>query len=342
MTLHPKQTENFKGFKVCENNLLPFLTPTSKGTSWWEPAPENIVHDRYVGRFILQFHQVAEVIQSVHKTEDGVKFLDIGTGNGILPELVGKHLSVSRSVGMDPFIDGEHSTSWARGTRDEILSHVTKCLQGKDALVFEDYRSLCTMETMARPPVRVALKEKSIGWEFKKKFLHELEGQGQFNFFFAKAIDHIPQWKDFFAALDALSEPNSTLLLKHNSFFSFHGAHRYASTFIPWGHVVLSEDEFAEYARKFHLQRSDSMIDFYYSGLAYPRFTLFELQSILANFGWGLVAYECDQTRNLSKKLELVEGGLEQLYKIAKERFPTILLDELTSNRMLLTFKKFG
>ena len=41
------------------------------------------------------------------------------------------------------------------------------------------------------------------------------------------------------------------MLIKHNSFFSYNGAHRYASTFIPWGHVYLNDKEMIKYSKNF-------------------------------------------------------------------------------------------
>ena len=36
------------------------------------------------------------------------------------------------------------------------------------------------------------------------------------------------------------------MFIKHNSFFSYNGAHRYASTFIPWGHVLLNDKDYID------------------------------------------------------------------------------------------------
>ena len=41
----------FLNYNVDKKNLLNFLTPTSKGTKWYDPAPENLYNDRVLGRF---------------------------------------------------------------------------------------------------------------------------------------------------------------------------------------------------------------------------------------------------------------------------------------------------
>ena len=49
---------------------------------------ENKITQRQIGRLILQFHQVSNFINQFHDKKKPLKFLDVGTGNGILPELV--------------------------------------------------------------------------------------------------------------------------------------------------------------------------------------------------------------------------------------------------------------
>ena len=79
----------FLNYNVNKSNIFKFLTPTTKGTKWYEPAPENKLNKRLVGRFLLQFHQVAEEIY-IEKKNTNLKFLDVGTGNGLLPEMISK------------------------------------------------------------------------------------------------------------------------------------------------------------------------------------------------------------------------------------------------------------
>ena len=43
--------------------------------------------------------------------------MDIGTGNGLLPELISKSFKCKKVIGIDPYEDGEHKTSHPKGTR---------------------------------------------------------------------------------------------------------------------------------------------------------------------------------------------------------------------------------
>ena len=46
---------------VSDEFLLPFLSPASPGTRYWEPPPPGPVSDRQRGRVVLQLHQARAV-----------------------------------------------------------------------------------------------------------------------------------------------------------------------------------------------------------------------------------------------------------------------------------------
>ena len=117
---------SFEKFKVNAKFLLKTLTPTSKNTNWYDPPPENKITQRQIGRLILQFHQVSNFINQFHDKKKPLKFLDVGTGNGILPELVSKYCKSKISHGIDPYEDGEHKTSWPTGTRPKLMNKIKK------------------------------------------------------------------------------------------------------------------------------------------------------------------------------------------------------------------------
>ena len=135
------------------------------------------------------------------------------------------------------------------------------------------------------------------------------------------------------------TEKDSIMFIKHNSFFSYNGAHRYASTFIPWGHVVLNEKKFEKYSKKFHSSRSEKMIDFFYNGLSYPRNTLSELIDIMHKFNWKIVHLEQSNKKDYQSLLKLA-GGSKKLIDDARRNYPSITLSEMISDRMLIVGKK--
>ena len=95
----------FKNYKFKEKFLLNYLTPTSKGTKWYESPPSDMLNPRLIGRYVLQFHQFAEIVTDLIKSKEikKIKFLDLGTGNGILPELVSMFYNCVYSHGLDPY-----------------------------------------------------------------------------------------------------------------------------------------------------------------------------------------------------------------------------------------------
>ena len=46
--------------------LLNFLTPTSKGTKYFDSPPPSDVNRRQIGRMLLQVHQVLSIFKSLN------------------------------------------------------------------------------------------------------------------------------------------------------------------------------------------------------------------------------------------------------------------------------------
>ena len=107
--------------------LLPFLSPTSKGTEYWESQPAGNLTERQIGRICLQVHQLAEKIIKT-KGKQKISFLDIGTGNGFIPRLLPFFINLKISHGIDPFLDGEHTTSFQKHDRDTEFKKFVKFL----------------------------------------------------------------------------------------------------------------------------------------------------------------------------------------------------------------------
>jgi 2-polyprenyl-3-methyl-5-hydroxy-6-metoxy-1,4-benzoquinol methylase len=329
---------SFEKFKVNAKFLFRTLTPTSKNTNWYDPPPEGKITQRQIGRLILQFHQVANFINQFHNKKNPLKFLDVGTGNGILPELISNYCKSKISHGIDPYEDGEHKTSWPTGTRPKLLTKIKKIFKGKK-LNIRDYKSLLNYEALSHSPSEIKLHKNPVKWKFFKKFVHELPKKKKYNFIFAKCIDHISDWNSLLQNISNRTEKDSIMFIKHNSFFSYNGAHRYASTFIPWGHVVLNEKKFEKYSKKFHSSRSEKMIDFFYNGLSYPRNTLSELIDIMHKFNWKIVHLEQSNKKDYQSLLKLA-GGSKKLIDDARRNYPSITLSEMISDRMLIVGKK--
>lgn len=327
----------FLNYNVSKKNLLNFLTPTSKGTKWYDPAPENLYNERVLGRFLLQYHQVAEIIKKSN-LDKNLKFIDIGTGNGILPELISKSFKCKKVIGIDPYEDGEHKTSHPKGTRKKLLTEAIKYIKN-GILDFNSYKKYLNHEGFSDEPQKIKLSKPGAKWKFIKKSVEQLSKQERFNFIFAKCIDHISNWENLIREISIRSEKGCIFVIKHNSYFSFNGAHRYASTFIPWGHVVLKEKDYLKYAKKYHADRFNKMKNFYFKDLSYPRNTIDDLKIILFDNGWKITKINFATHKNSNSMLKIA-GGPKKLLKNAKKRFSNISLAELTSSRIIIQAEK--
>jgi hypothetical protein len=331
----------FKNYRFKKKFLLNYLSPTSKGTNWYDSAPPNITHPRVVGRYVLQFHQLAEIISDLIKSKElkKIKFLDLGTGNGLLPELISIFFNCEISHGLDPFEEGEHKTSPTFGTRKYLFEEIMKILK-KNTLDISLYDKLIKHEGFFKNPKTIKFKKKNKSkWVFLKKYIHEIPVNKKYNLIFAKGIDHIADWRNLIKNISLRSEKNSYFIIKHNSFFSYNGAHRYASTFIPWGHLVLSEKEYKQYVKKFHKDRSQEMMDFYYKGLSYPRYSIDELMNILQLNNWEIKSIEHAMSKNFKQQLKLA-GGFKKLITDVNKNFKHVSLQELSTSRSMIIAKK--
>ena len=88
---------------VDKNNLLSFLNPTSKGTHFRDSPPTSQLKNRQIGRIILQFHQIISLFKQLNIKFENKIFLDVGTGNGMIPKLISKYTKVKYTEGIDPF-----------------------------------------------------------------------------------------------------------------------------------------------------------------------------------------------------------------------------------------------
>lgn len=331
---------------VSDDYLLPFLNPTSPGTNYWDSPPANnkpLLLRRY-GRAMLQLHQLIDILERCQISLKDKVLLDIGTGNGMIPRLMLQFSDLKAAVGVDPYLDGEHATSWHAHDRDEFFQTLVKFIkkQSPEMLDFEKYKNLTDY-------LDVALKPSPIPYcatgskknRFEQIGAHDLEQLDEkFDIFYAKAIDHIPDWAGIFKAIEKVANKGSVIVIKHFSFFSYLGPHRYATTNIPWGHLLLNDDEYRRFAQEFHAERAEKMIDFYFNGLAYPRTTMSELAEIAMQNGFALHASITEPNRSLEKYFPLIEN-VPDFWKIVRENHPTVSTEEMFSGRCHIVFKKY-
>ena len=115
-----KQTNIFtldSGKKIIVNKkkyLLNILNPTSKNTKYYDAPPNGKISSIQTGRIILQVHQILNLINKLGYKLNNKTFLDIGCGNGMIPRLISSLTDIKYAFGIDPYLDGEHQTSWPK------------------------------------------------------------------------------------------------------------------------------------------------------------------------------------------------------------------------------------
>ena len=332
---------NFKKF------LLPMLTKTSIGTKYWEPPqkkPNSNDIKRYLSSKALQLHQFLDISKSLNISFKNKKLLDIGSGNCLITKMLLKFTDLSEAIGADPFDMDEHLLIPNSKKSDEII--LEKFLSKRNYfLKFKNYKSYLaeTAENYSFIPSDYRLKKfkNQKKFNFKKLDANDLELLNQkFDIVYCKALEHIPDWKNVFNQISKVTKRNSILYFKHRSFFSYLGPHRYATSGIPWGHLLLNDINYKKYINIFHKDRSKGMKNFFFKGLAYPRFTVSQLIEIASSNGFVMKCEKVETPSYLNKLHSLTKK--QNFWKNIRKNYPTVSSEELFSSVYHIVFQKIN
>lgn len=300
---------------VSPEFLLEVLNPTSPGTNYFDPPPKtDDLNEHQLTRIVNQCSETASVVKKYLSDCESSSFLDIGTGNGAIPQVVQLMLGLKSSIGIDPYLDGEHKTSWQLHDHKKML------------------QAVCTK-------LGFEYNESRQNYSFYQIGAYDLDKlSSKVDFMYCKAIEHIPDWNRVFESMSCSASSGAYLYLKHRSFFGYLGPHRYATTFIPWGHLLLSDEDYKLYVQNFHSDRHESMLNFYMNGLARPRLTVNDMIAIAANHGFTLVSSSYIAPNYLQKALKNA-SLIPDFDSLIKKKWPTLSLDELHSSISHIVFK---
>jgi SAM-dependent methyltransferase len=319
---------------VADRYLLPILSPSSPGTNYWDPPPPGPLNDRQRGRILLQVHQILDLFRQYGIDLKGKTFLDVGTGNGLVPRLLLELSDLNAAVGVDPYHDGGHKTSWQPHDHDETLRDlrafiVSRCPGALDLTAYD--MSLGYEAFASRPsPVGIAPQPPK-AYMFSPLGAHDLDKLGaDYDICYCKAIEHIPDWDGVLRAMARVTRENGIVYFKHRSFFSYLGPHRYAASNIPWGHVLLTDAEYRRFASEFHGRRVAAMTDFYFTGLAYPRTTVSGLLRHARTHGLVPFAILNESPRYIATVAKFIDE-VPDFWAVVNDNYPDLSAEEMFS-----------
>lgn len=326
-----------------EKYLMPFLSPTTIGSHYRCSSPKGDVTSRQKGRILLQIHQLLHLFQEYGIDLKGKTMLDIGTGNGLVPCMVLELSGLASAIGVDPYLDGEHMTSWQVHDHNKAFMEIKSFLKKhcKKNLDYSAYRHLLTHENYSMIPGNVIYKKQpSKPYRFEKISAYELNKlEEKFDIIYCKAIEHISCWDKVFESASQVSNDDAIFYLKHRSFFSYLGAHRYASVSIPWGQVLLTQKEYERFIEMFYVKDAAKMKDFYYNGLAYPRLTVSDMVRIARKYGFVMLGIVNEPTRHIDKVCHFVDD-VEHFWDIVFKNHPRVSAEEIFSGMYHILFRK--
>lgn len=332
------------GNKIIVNEkkyLLNLLNPTSKNTKYYDPPPQGKISKIQIGRIILQVHQILSLVNKLGYKFQNKTFLDIGCGNGMIPRLISSLTGIKYSYGIDPFLDGEHQTSWPKHNQYKVFLKIINKLKKKRFLEFENYSNLLKYENFSlKPSKQKILYKENYHYDFRQLSALNLDKlKIKIDIAYLKSIEHFNDWDKLFLKLKSCLKKGGIIIFKHRSFFSYLGAHRYASIGIPWGHVILNEKEYKRYIKEFHYNRKDKMIDFFYNGLNYPRSTIGDLLKYATKHNFKLKLITTEPTHYNEKSTKFIHD-IKNFWAIIKKNYPTVSNDEVLSGMYHIVLEK--
>ena len=290
--------------------LIPFLTSTKKGTYYYE-TPNNLkVKKKYYAEKLCQFHQLIDIFNSIGVNLKKKTFIDVGTGNGIIPKTLLLTNNIKSALGTDLYSPYEHGSAripLESGIFKKYFKYFSDKIKNNILSYSHYYKDITeTAEKEIFHPKDTLIKKLQLKklneYKFQKIGAHDLKKINKtFDVIYCKGIEHIHNWKLVLQNFNSISKKGTYVYLKIRPFHSYLGPHRFATTAIPWGHALLTNKEFKRYAKQFHKNRQEKMISNYLDTTSLPRFSTDELIRLFEKINYRLVCQKTETPPYLNK-----------------------------------------
>ena len=327
--------------------LIPFLTSSKRGTNYFETPYNLSIKKEYYAEKLCQFHQIIDIFNSLGVDLKKKTFVDVGTGNGIIPKTLLLTNNIKSLLGTDLYSPYEHDSARIP-LENGIFKNYLIYLKGKiknNILSYNYYRKDIkgTAEKEIFIPKDLFIKKLNLT-KLKKYKFQKIGAQNlnkinkKFDIIYCKGIEHIHDWKLVLKNFSSISKRGTFIYLKIRPFHSYLGPHRFATTAIPWGHVLLTRKEYKRYVRQFHKTREKRMLSNYTDTLSMPRYSSDDLIRIFEKEDYQLICQKTETPPYLNKIIKF-KNKIKQFDFLMKKNSKATNLDLSTSIHHII-FKK--
>jgi 2-polyprenyl-3-methyl-5-hydroxy-6-metoxy-1,4-benzoquinol methylase len=147
-----------------------------------------------------------------------------------------------------------------------------------------------------------------------------------------ETLEHVPDVEVAMVRMFAALKPGGFCFHEYNPFFCLSGGHSLCNLDFPFGHVVLNDDDFANYLDRFRPSEKKLALEFFRKSL--NRMTLKDLQRYIKNAGFESLAFIKWPGRG---KLPWITS---EVLSAATERYPSVTIHDLLSDQVWILLKK--
>ena len=147
-----------------------------------------------------------------------------------------------------------------------------------------------------------------------------------------ETLEHITDPKRAIANIHRALRPGGMSFHEYNSFFSLEGGHSLCTLDFPYGHAMLSADDFERYIRRYRPKELEVAMSFYSQCL--NRMTIADLKGFCADAGLNILALCTWEDMQIADVID------EKTLNRCRELKPNLEINDLLSQRVWVLFQR--